>query len=99
MEWKPIATAPKDGTHLLAWSKGWGYFACRWYTPEQLAEYEDELQPFRPPNDPADYDGGWFTLGDVDEQTPTHWMPLPPPPAPEAGDVSPDVGASGRGGE
>lgn len=31
MIWKPMATAPKDGTLILAWNKNWGVpIAVRW---------------------------------------------------------------------
>lgn len=69
MEWKTIDTAPKDGTAIL--------LCCAGCTPSTGA-FDNRL--------------GWvdFNLDDheareiwVDSMTtwsPTHWMPLPPPP-------------------
>lgn len=67
-DWQPIATAPKDGTHVL------------------LVDAEDT--PF------ADLEVcvGWFSFGEWRDYgdlgcngqcdyAPTHWAPLPDPPA------------------
>lgn len=62
--WRPIETAPKDGTNVLLWWPFWcpnrptiGWFGYKgiqqWIAPEALE-------------------------GDGDP--PTHWMPLPAPP-------------------
>lgn len=62
--WRPIETAPKDGTAVLlyadSWELTWGIQAGRFY------------------------DGEWMCWGGAvpenDEDGPTHWQPLPPPP-------------------
>lgn len=60
LEWRPIETAPKDGTEILTWSPGRSRLRalicpCAWHP-----------------------DAGFC----VDElRSPTHWMPLPVPPA------------------
>lgn len=69
MEWQPIETAPKDGLFLAMWS-------------------EDEF-----PIEDGDEDGAWrfayvlcengifySTETHASFVSPTHWMPLPPPP-------------------
>jgi len=66
MKWQPIETAPKDGTHFLA------------YWPEH------DLDPHMKQYHVCHYAHGaiwpcWITEDDL----PTHWMPLPPPPTNE----------------
>jgi len=90
MEWQPIDTAPKDGTHFLAYGNG---------KPEKAIIYDDEkdwkprirvcwriLMDSHKNEDagnglfrrvPYVHDLGWE--GGV-HFAPTHWMPLPPPP-------------------
>jgi hypothetical protein len=72
--WKPIHTAPRDGTLVLCWV-------------EQRPGYCEETGDI--PDDEGGhmliyFEGGeWrFLYGDEDaiEYGPTHWMPLPPPP-------------------
>lgn len=74
MEWKPIESAPKDGTPV------WGY----WYFdehPEGKGTAFQGVLHWGPccyagcETWCSDYDGS-FQRGII-----THWMPLPPPPA------------------
>ncbi len=75
-EWRPIETAPKDGTLVLVINgeKG-GYLTepCQIGTAFfGLASYEDEAWSFE-----------WKSNACCDEVSsyiPTHWMPLPKPP-------------------
>lgn len=82
-EWQPIETAPKDGTRFLA------------FVPDQedciaaiAVAFWNPGSPsvnFKPTEDPDlwrrtitenghfELEGGWYF--------PTHWMPLPDPPA------------------
>lgn len=70
-EWRPIETAPKDGTPVLLWvgvgmSEPWAQTA-RWV------------------NEPESGWSGWVdTYEGFDLAEPTHWMPLPAPPSPLA---------------
>lgn len=67
MEWQPIETAPKDGTHILLysdqdvlegyWCDGRKRFIETGYCFVGCGCCADSLTP------------------------PTHWMPLPPPPS------------------
>lgn len=76
MMWQPIATAPKDGTHILLFA------AKAWYP---MVERNAEDSPIW-----TGYFSRW--VGGEGEWTvsgmefhegygpPTHWMPLPEPP-------------------
>ena len=83
MEWRDIASAPRDGTRVLltggskitiaAWVDTSGE---RW---EQTAHDTQKLTKFT--------DGFWDWEGDQDFwEIPTHWQPHPPPPAPREGE-------------
>lgn len=69
-EWQPIETAPKDGTRVLLGRAEWVEIG-RWlansraYRGAPLGTWMD------------DADNG----GPEGHDWPTHWMPLPPPPA------------------
>lgn len=72
--WQPIETAPKDGTHVLLWFE-WhdlpvvGDFRYgRWWSVHSLGG-----------NLPRPNGMDWEEV-----MRPTHWMPLPLPPATEA---------------
>ena len=77
-EWKPIETAPQDGTPILVCGLHLLPAVVRWIDPTE----GDRRQgvPTRPlfgwymsdgKNDPVHY-RGWMNV--------THWQPLPPPP-------------------
>ncbi len=66
-EWQPIETAPKDGTEILV---------CITYNlPDDEWETVQWVDGWR--------SGKWFRYHDkiYIPFPPTHWMPLPPPPA------------------
>ncbi|HVM91364.1 MAG TPA: DUF551 domain-containing protein [Terriglobales bacterium] len=70
-EWKPISTAPKDGSEVLLyigapWSK---IEKARWYAP--WSNWQCGVIP----SDPVREE--YFGIG---SSVPTHWMPLPSPP-------------------
>ena len=87
-EWKPIATAPKDGTPILIWQPDGGWFPngkerhyeCRGGSIDtsKYVEYDNHhfaIGYWRPW-------GGWGNRNSA-YVNPTHWMPLPPPPCNE----------------
>lgn len=87
--WRPIETAPKDGTIcLIGWASSEWYVRTAWWDAEFDSEWDDEANDAKPI-------GAW-TAGVVaswgDEKTqsynPTHWMPLPNPPN-DGGDTAP----------
>lgn len=75
--WRPIETAPKDGTRILLIKVGWDTYEGRlghtnyvwWgvigYWSEEWGNWNDGVEP--------------SGLAD-----PTHWMPLPEPPTPDS---------------
>lgn len=75
-DWQTIDTAPKDGTHFLAFGGD-----------QEDVQYEDETVTsplviwWDPDNGNGDwrfcsYDGGMYG----EWKNPTHWQPLPEPP-------------------
>jgi len=78
-EWQPIETAPKDGTWVLL-SGGGIYYGWDGDTipTAVVGQYTDYLNggTTNPHWQFAWYDGGYYG----EYASPTHWMPLPPPP-------------------
>jgi hypothetical protein len=72
--WQPINTAPKDGTHVLLISKVNTQWVGSWRLP-RLGE----------PQNQSYYEYEWRDGGGR-WSTPTHWRPLPNPPAANEGD-------------
>ena len=78
-EWQPIETAPKDGSILIGASFGslgdleW-VSDIRWLTTCDVAELDGLAEP------EEWTEPGWYSSND-DEFFPTHWRPLPEPPA------------------
>lgn len=71
--WQPIETAPKDGRMILLYRPtggGWMNTATGSWNDDRYAK------------NPRPYWESWLRIG-VDWRTlpPTHWMPLPEPPA------------------
>ena len=83
-EWRPIETAPKDGTRVLVAGDddggrvAGGVVEARWFRQPQH-RMEGWLAFFN--EDPA-FDPGCFI-------SPTHWMPLPAPPVQPSSDTGP----------
>jgi hypothetical protein len=93
-EWKTIETAPKDGTHILAYGMGHGIGVMSFDANERPfpmqgvaywhwhdGEKEVEVSPGLYRKEPHRILEGWRTQW---EFRPTHWMPLPSPPSIEA---------------
>ncbi len=84
-EWKPIATAPKDGTVLLFWTglveECGSHQIGLWFDGIWLGD---------------SYCGKWETLDGVALEgtfSPTHWMPLPSPPYGFPANIPPEESA------
>ena len=70
--WRPIATAPKDGTMILGCSPGpWKEHWQQWQAPKTIA-----FRSFHP-NQPGKTE--WRDAQGHPAAC-THWMPLPEPP-------------------
>ena len=65
--WQPIETAPKD-TWVLVWEPG----VLPQFVGHEVARQE---------TGGVGRDTGWFSIYHEETLTPTHWMPLPEPPA------------------
>lgn len=65
-EWRPIADAPKDGTHILLFRQQ--IQEGSWHEADPNSWHQT-----------AYWGGPGWSYPEWDE--PTHWMPLPPPPA------------------
>lgn len=77
-QWRPIETAPRDGTRILLYrptAGEWGQFV--------FGKYENDEYAKKPkPHFRTDLERLWGVRSDRESQ-PTHWMPLPEPPKAE----------------
>lgn len=77
-EWRPIETAPKDGSEFLAYSPMVRKYDVVKY--ETLGVLKDWFVPVQMDgtygNDPSDF------FGDNDDREQWVWQPLPEPPTP-----------------
>lgn len=69
MNWQPIETAPKDGSFIDIWVTG----------PDEKGWRETDFY-WNGRNFVTDFEGMHILPGSA-IYIPTHWMPLPPPPA------------------
>lgn len=72
-KWRPIETAPKDGTRIIV---GKAVDGDMWWASS--AYWFHEPCPHQPRCKPGTHQG--WTNGADTLAPPTHWMPLPPPP-------------------
>lgn len=76
-EWHPIETAPRDGTHILAFRLPIGIRFTNLTNPPTVVHW------FNDPEEP----GFYTSVNELAPEHPfgaTHWMPLPAPPGPVA---------------
>jgi len=77
-EWQPIETAPKDGTVIMVWAKG--------YTWPEVVLYEKYMpEDAEEIGEPGYWRNAEDLLAEVTDDISadewTHWMPIPPPPS------------------
>jgi hypothetical protein len=83
--WRPIKSAPKDGTEVLALLPDGTRTIAAWMTPTEM-HGTGALGP-DPWDEPYDDSPRWWEhFGAEMEVEPTHWQPLPPPPEPDHAD-------------
>lgn len=81
-DWLPIETAPKDGRQIVTGYRNergkWHVCLARYHAADTLLAGEDD--------DELSNEEGWYAASaeEWEETTyllsPTHWLPLPPPP-------------------
>ena len=80
--WRPIDTAPKDGTEILGWREDAGVMLIRWIAPiDFCGEWACEMMGTQSA-ETYDWFFADFMTGDrlEGDESPTHWMPLPEGP-------------------
>ncbi len=72
--WRPIESAPKDGTHFLA------------YWPDYIGNKSAaQIETWFCGSDGEErWETAWFGFATWDIEKPTHWAPLPEPPKEDA---------------
>lgn len=83
--WKPIETAPKDGTEII------GIYVMKYSFGERPTVYGPWTVAYKLGQWVASWDGSfvlesegyWGAECKTPDIEPTHWMPLPPPPEAE----------------
>lgn len=81
--WQDIASAPKDGSEILGFRDDCGVLLMRWTCLEEFLT-ERELEGM---DETTTFAEGWFYADFVaggrleGTELPTHWRPLPVPPA------------------
>lgn len=73
-EWRPIETAPKDGTHIACCAPGWDYVEVR-----RWVNYERDSETLSFWAIAGEYRLSW--MGYDPQDPPTLWVPVPPVPA------------------
>lgn len=72
--WRPIETAPKDGSSILLFIPG---FECR---KVYCGYWDDDRYAAKPKPYWSNDAERWLGKVSVRSNTPSHWMPFPDPP-------------------
>ncbi|CAB3909771.1 hypothetical protein LMG26842_05807 [Achromobacter dolens] len=86
--WKPIESAPKDGTEILAWREDCGQFIASYTSADAFPLTQAELDAY---DEATLFAKDWFTQWPdatrLDgSEVPTLWQPLPADPCPTCND-------------
>ena len=81
-KWKPIETAPKDGTEILAWRDDCGVFIASYTSASAFPLTQAEIDDL---DEETLFAEDWFTqwpqaLRLEGSEVPTHWQPIPAAP-------------------
>ncbi|MGB6230739.1 MAG: hypothetical protein WBF53_11515 [Litorimonas sp.] len=76
VEWRPIETAPKDGTRILTCRPGAVPAVSFWQTHFGESRFGEDPETFM---EQAHFEEYWQAC----DYQPTHWRPLPQPPSPQ----------------
>lgn len=81
-QWKPIESAPKDGTEILAWRSDCGQFIASYTSADAFPMTQDELDAW---DEETLFAKDWFTQWPdatrlEGSEVPTLWQPLPADP-------------------
>ncbi|WP_088146979.1 hypothetical protein [Achromobacter denitrificans] len=81
-QWKPITSAPKDGTEILVWRSDCGQFIASYTSADAFPMTQDELDAW---DEETLFAKDWFTqwpqaLRLEGSEVPTLWQPLPVDP-------------------
>ena len=65
-----ILTAPRDGSIIIGRDEYGIVFTCRWYSREEIAEWNGS-------DDPNSWDGAWYENDDADDEVcPIAWQSM-----------------------
>lgn len=81
-QWKPIESAPKDGTEILVWRSDCGQFIASYTSADAFPMTQDELDAW---DEETLFAKDWFTQWPdatrlEGSEVPTLWQPLPTDP-------------------
>lgn len=80
--WQPIESAPKDGREILGYRHDCGVLIIRWTSPSEFCTDAELADIGMESAEKEDWFCADFIAGQrlEDDETPTHWMPLPEAP-------------------
>ena len=69
-DWQDILSAPRDGSFIQGIDEERTIFRCRWYSREEIAEWNGS-------DVPQEWDPAWYESDESDEEVfPVAWRPM-----------------------